>query len=137
MTHKDIDYPDSVTVKKENDGYLIETPESDDTYEIKLVTKITNETQSQFELQATAKEGNETYVAKEKAEVEVLKDDTKEKQEPKEKKKQPEVEPKEKVEKKSTDKPVEKEVKEQANEEKKSKEKAVVKNLIIKIRRNL
>lgn len=70
LGHQDVKHPSDVNVKKQQAGYMLETPEGNSTYKIDLVTKVQDTEKTLFQLHAIATEGTETYEATDEIEIE-------------------------------------------------------------------
>ncbi|MBO1003349.1 isopeptide-forming domain-containing fimbrial protein [Pseudogracilibacillus auburnensis] len=68
-THGSINDLSHVDVEKTSEGYLIETPEGNDTYEIELMTKINSSDQTTFSLVAESNYGDRAFKASDQVEV--------------------------------------------------------------------
>src|SRR5690625_1358572 len=66
QTHHAINNVDNAKVEKTATGYLIETPPGTKTYEIEVITAITEENQSSYKLEATATFDEEVFEASDK-----------------------------------------------------------------------
>lgn len=84
-THNFIKDVKNVDIKTTSNGYEVETKEGNDTYEIDLFTKIGNEEQATYTLQAEIEYDGEMYQASDQITVEKSTPDEKESAEPKDK----------------------------------------------------
>src|SRR5690625_5084432 len=69
QSHKAIDYKGEISADKTKNGYVIETPTDGTTYKVEVTTKVTDESQTKFQLSAETELDGNTY--KDEAQVEV------------------------------------------------------------------
>lgn len=69
MTHHKIEHPDEVKVQKNTDGYSINTPAGQASYELNIVTKVQDKDKSSFQLQAVTTDEKKQYKATDEIEI--------------------------------------------------------------------